>query len=324
MNRHAVALAADSATTVTSWHGGEREERYFQGANKIFNLSRAHPVGLMTYGTANLQGVPWEVVVKAFRRHLGGRPHTNLDGYAQALFKFVEGNRFILPADYLEKNFRTSALNQAYYLMFSILLDKKYKGEKSEKGRLQRAEKVYENTKNRVNKAALLGNASGEDIESALARFKQDVTNALSTNGHFEKHKKAFDIDDVSETAITGLFKHGISLLDNTGIVLVGYGDQDYFPSAIVYRCYGVLLEKFLFTEESRKHIDHGDVSHIMPLAQSDMVKTFVHGISPAAAQEIENSFLGAINNFCDAVEIKDRSAKKAKNKAQFANRMYL
>ena len=125
MNRHAVALAADSATTVTYWHRGEREERYFQGANKIFNLSRAHPVGLMTYGTASLQGVPWEVGVKAFRRHLGSRSHTSLDGYAQALFKFIEGNRFILPADYLEQNFCASAQNQAYYMMVSILLDKK-------------------------------------------------------------------------------------------------------------------------------------------------------------------------------------------------------
>ena len=113
------------------------------------------------------------------------------------------------------------------------------------------------------------------------------------------------------------MFKRGTSLLDNTGIVLVGYGDDDYFPSEIVYRCYGVLLEKFLFTEESRKHIDHGDISHIIPLAQSDMVKTFVHGISPAAAQEIEKSFWGAINKFCDAVEIKDGSVKKAKIKAR-------
>ena len=52
-----------------------------------------------------------------------------------------------------------------------------------------------------------------------------------------------------------------------------------------------------------------------MPLAQSDMVKTFVHGISPAAAQEIEKSFSEAIDKFCDAVEIKDGSAQKAKSK---------
>ena len=100
----------------------------------------------------------------------------------------------------------------------------------------------------------MLGNASAEDIESALARFKNDVTDALSTEDLFEKHKKVFGIDDVAETAITSLFKRGTSLLDNTGIVLVGYGDEDYFPSAIVYQCYGVVLGKFLYTEESRKN----------------------------------------------------------------------
>ena len=42
-----------------------------------------------------------------------------------------------------------------------------------------------------------------------------------------------------------------------------------------------------------------------------------MHGISPAAAQEIEKSFSEAINKACNAVEIKDGSAQKAKNKAR-------
>ena len=316
MNRHAVALAADSVTTVSYWRGGEREERYFQGANKIFNLSKAHPVGIMTYGTANLQGVPWEVVVKAFRRHLGNRPHAHLDGYAQALFKFVEGNRHILPVDCLEKYFRTTALNQAYIMIASILVDKKYKGAKSAKDRTHAATQVCNRTKLQVTKAALLGNASSEDIERALAQFKKVVIDALEALEIFKKHIKVLDIDEVSETAITSLFKRGISLLDDTGIVVVGYGDEDYFPSAIVYRCHGVVLEKLLFTEESRKHINQDDVSHIMPLAQSDMVNTFVHGISPSAAQEIEQSFSDAIDEFCNTIKINGGSAQKARNKA--------
>jgi hypothetical protein len=47
LNRRAVALAADSATTVSYWRGGERKERYVKGTNKLFNLSAHHPVGLM-------------------------------------------------------------------------------------------------------------------------------------------------------------------------------------------------------------------------------------------------------------------------------------
>ena len=179
-----------------------------------------------------------------------------------------------------------------------------------------RPHKIYNKKKLEVTKAALLGNASSEDIERALAQFKKGVTDALEAQEFFKKHKKVLDIDEVSETAIISLFKRGTSLLDNTGIVVVGYGDEDYFPSAIVYRCYGVVLEKFLFTEESRKHINQDDVSHIMPLAQSDMVKTFVNGISPTAAQEIEKSFSKAIDEFCNTIKISGDSAQKARNKA--------
>jgi hypothetical protein len=41
MNRNALVLAADSATTVTAWVGGEKETRYYKGANKLFQLSNS-------------------------------------------------------------------------------------------------------------------------------------------------------------------------------------------------------------------------------------------------------------------------------------------
>jgi hypothetical protein len=58
LNRSAVALAADSATTVTYWEKDHFETRYFKGTNKIFHLSTVHPVGIMIYAAANLQGAP--------------------------------------------------------------------------------------------------------------------------------------------------------------------------------------------------------------------------------------------------------------------------
>lgn len=39
MDRQAVALAADSATTVTQWDDGKQEQRFFKGTNKIFQLT---------------------------------------------------------------------------------------------------------------------------------------------------------------------------------------------------------------------------------------------------------------------------------------------
>jgi hypothetical protein len=90
MNRRAAVLAADSAVTVESWSSGQKEERYFKGANKIFQLSNFQPVGLMIFDAADLHRVPWETIVKAFRDHLGDKKCGNLAGYAKEFFEYIE------------------------------------------------------------------------------------------------------------------------------------------------------------------------------------------------------------------------------------------
>jgi hypothetical protein len=85
MDRLAIVIAADSASTVTHWTEKGSEERYFQGANKIFQLSDHHPIGLMIFDSSDILRVPWEIVVKAFRHELAKksfRVQTQLSQYA--------------------------------------------------------------------------------------------------------------------------------------------------------------------------------------------------------------------------------------------------
>jgi hypothetical protein len=97
LNQHALVMAADSATTVTIWAQGERQTRYFKGANKLFQLSAHHPVGLMIYNSALLHGVPWELLVKDFRVHLGNDSCDRLGGYSQRFFEFIESHTALFP-----------------------------------------------------------------------------------------------------------------------------------------------------------------------------------------------------------------------------------
>ena len=99
MNRLAVVLAADSATTVTDFTTRGREERYFKGANKIFQLSDYNPVGLMIFDSADILRVPWETVVKSFRVHLKNKSFNNLAGYAEEFFSFLESDARLFPHD---------------------------------------------------------------------------------------------------------------------------------------------------------------------------------------------------------------------------------
>jgi hypothetical protein len=80
MNRLAAVLAADSASTVSYFTPSGKEERYFKGTNKIFQLSNYHPVGMMIYDSADVLNVPWEILIKQFRRELGTKSFNSLEG----------------------------------------------------------------------------------------------------------------------------------------------------------------------------------------------------------------------------------------------------
>lgn len=60
INRHAVALAADSAVTIG-------RDRVWKHANKIFSLGPQHDIGVMIYNAGDFLGIPWEVIIKQFR-----------------------------------------------------------------------------------------------------------------------------------------------------------------------------------------------------------------------------------------------------------------
>lgn len=63
INQHGVAMAADSAVTIGS-------QKIINSAIKLFSLSRTEPVGIMIYGNANLLNIPWETLIKLYRKKI--------------------------------------------------------------------------------------------------------------------------------------------------------------------------------------------------------------------------------------------------------------
>ena len=61
MNSRCIALAADSAATVG--------HKIFT-TDKIFELSRKQPIGIMIYGLATVSNVSLEVIIKEFRTYV--------------------------------------------------------------------------------------------------------------------------------------------------------------------------------------------------------------------------------------------------------------
>ncbi len=104
MNKEAIALASDSAVTMT----GKLGEKIFTSANKIFALSKYHPIGVMVYGNATFMGVPWEIIIKIYRNNLGKKKFNTLKEYAKGFITFLDNSNPLFPDSTQEEYLRSS------------------------------------------------------------------------------------------------------------------------------------------------------------------------------------------------------------------------
>ncbi len=81
MNKTAVALAADSAVTITK-SDDPNHHHVYHGVNKLFELTHEHPVAVMVYDSAEFMGIPWETVIKSYRLYLQNDRFERLEQYA--------------------------------------------------------------------------------------------------------------------------------------------------------------------------------------------------------------------------------------------------
>jgi hypothetical protein len=64
LNKSAVALATDSAITISA---GQREEKIFDSGDKLFELSCSNPIGIMIYNDLQFAEIPLPAIIKEFR-----------------------------------------------------------------------------------------------------------------------------------------------------------------------------------------------------------------------------------------------------------------
>jgi hypothetical protein len=85
MNKLAVALATDSAVTISA---GDSQEKIFDSADKLFELSDHDAIGIMIYNTMDFMGVPLAVTVKDYRRRCAAYP--TVRAAAEAFLAFLQ------------------------------------------------------------------------------------------------------------------------------------------------------------------------------------------------------------------------------------------
>jgi len=316
MNKLAVALAADSAVTFGGSEG--QGEKIYNTANKLFALSHHYPVGIMLYGDAQFTGVPWESVVKTYRKQLGHKSFGTLDEYAEHFIAFLDRRNPLFPRQAQEQGLLGSV---ASYYTEPIRRD------------IEKA--IQDKITNR-------GKATEDDVKEVVRRTLKTHNDKLQRlnrlpgmpSGHErrirQRYKKTIDFARQHVFGKLPLSAYDVRLLNNiaallytkelfpsncSGIVIAGFGERETFPSVVQIKAQGVLLDRLKQKEERRTAIGLDVQAAIVPFAQTEMVATFMEGIDPFYSRAIGSSLGELVKRLCECfAETLDRVPKKSKD----------
>jgi len=296
-NRMAVALAADSAVTFSGQaQDGTRRSVYASGANKIFQLSNDAPVGIMIFNNAELQDIPWELIIKTFRTHLGTTHKDHLEEYSVALSAYIEGNMSLFPQDHRDRQFK-GLLARAFLEMLQAVLENQpglTVGDPADGfatafgDALQRLHEMLE-------KKDLASIFTAEDVDNSVNAYRDWLAAAARKHvGATHPHlSEAFPAEELVDFAIRWVYHDYRAVFDGayTGVVVAGYGEQELFPAVVELRFYGFMQNKLVYERVSDASINHVTSSYIQPYATKAMVETFLNGFASEVWEAVNDSF---------------------------------
>jgi hypothetical protein len=286
INRLGIALAADSAVTIS----GFGVEKVFDTGDKLFELSVDHPLAIMVNGNLDFMGVPWEIIIKDFRKEKFDPVPAKIEDWATEFLKFVKGHRAVNAkqtqawlraaisteideiskciAEAIQKALRASpapTVNSAAvkgYIRFE----------------LRRRADLYQ-------ERAAIHSLADLPLEQIMGSIGPTVT---------EMQKRIFgdidpDSDDVDtlHRAIAGRLRTSLRRDLSTGLVVCGFGRDDLFPFLFSVSLDGVVADRLRYSVTHRVEItrdtevDNGNTKELgtaLSFAQTDVINRLLRG----------------------------------------------
>lgn len=278
MNRHAVALAADSAVIITNQYG----HKVINSANKLFTLSKRHPVGVMFCGNCNFNDTPWEVVVKLYRDNLKDKSFPTVNDYKVDFLKYL-----------VDKHF--------------------FNGEKNQKIRLNIEMIKFTSIINNITTEAIKGDQTKYNAEflkqlqiivddkaetcEGLKKFKEKDFNDYIADLYppfFAQNAAIFPTDKekrLFQSAFANFVRKFNSNIEKSQLIFVGFGEDEIYPalSAVdIYFGYDNMLRFHPYLDQA---VTDDNNAGIARFGQTDVINTIINGINPYIRKSVSDIF---------------------------------
>lgn len=281
MNRLAVALAADSAVTAAG------HAKVHNSANKLFMLSKTHPVGIMVYNNAALMSMPWETLIKEYRSQLSDRAFDRLEDYGDDFVRFVEQQA---------TTFGREVQKKYYVELVEIYFEKIAKRIRLQ---LDQSQSAFADAGG--NKDAERGRIYRQTIEAFAAEWSSlPVSASLEPDaGVSLANECSADIAQITterfkmpnpklgSVEVSALRQLAIDLVDKetipvptlTGVVIAGFGKSDFYPALQVFEVGDVYGARLKLRRLPTVKIGEEVSTHVETFADSDTANAFLNGI---------------------------------------------
>lgn len=296
LNKKAAVMAADSALTVQR---GDNT-RIYNNATKIFKLSDKQPVGAMIFSSDSFMAVPLSVLFGIYREKFGNQSFPTLQEYVDNFISFLAKEPHFADVELQHRYLRGEI--GGYYEKVKGYAEEKLKEDfGAEEGQKLSDEARIDLKRTRLREGIkaindIIGDLSDSEKKSPEFRkytFKQFMKYAKEDIEGLGELCKEDDLpSDMCADWAKGFYEYLCSRFyyDGTGIVFVGYGDDELFPSLIPIYVSGIVdgRIRYTYSRDEEEHIGIDNESAICPFAQCDVMMTVMKGISPALREKVD------------------------------------
>lgn len=281
-------MAADSAVTVT----GGNSKKIYNTANKIFTLSKYHPVGIMIYNSSSFMETPWEIIIKLYRKELKDKHFDKIEHYKDDFIRYLKAN------DYFT-NPTTQISNLKRFAYFHL------------GGLKERVAEQLDGTKPEAELLSDFNDFSKADLDNTLATYSDEDETLADFADYTLEQFIAYSVDAISEVidivfegiVISGDLRPVINNLywrifrslnffgNETGLVFGGFGEKQIYPSVSAIKISEVIDNRLRYKADLSDEISDSNNGSILPYAQTDVINMFIKGIDP----DIESTYISAV-----------------------------
>ncbi len=310
MNKNGIALAADSALTVR----GRGPQRIYNNGNKLFSVSKYQPIGAIEYNNAQFMGIPFEVIIKQFRIYIGNRKFETIEKCVSCFKDFLVKEPMLSQLAKYEKYF-VERVAQDFIAGAGVDFNKLY-GEAVEKNG---SELKPEDLQSLLEQTVSIS----EQYVNALPELGTDIDISYIKNNYAEKiyeiidNSFNFDLKTISNDIRLRLFNASIKIFEKRfdragycGVLFAGYGEELLLPSACHFYIYGIINGVLISQPIEEINVTNEKSCAIIPLAQVDVMRIFITGLSDnildAISKSIYSSIGEVIEKSCDEIQKKE------------------